>query len=142
MKLKTKIQLFSSLFMLVLIVLVNTSIYILFYKISINNIINNLNAQTKTIIETINENRDIQRNELLRAFLPSNGMIRVIDQNNKTITTVTKEESYRNLPVHFETGEKSEVITNANGKKIGINYKKIILYSGDIISIDDLNHLY
>jgi len=141
MKLKTKIQLFSSLFMLVLIVLVNTSIYILFYKISINNELNNLTAQTNTLIETINENRDIQRNELLRAFLPSNGMIRVIDQNNKTITTVTKEESYRNLPVHFETGEKSEVITNANGKKIGVIYKPIILDSGEIMTLEVSNHL-
>src|SRR5690625_5545345 len=68
-------------------------------------------------------------------------MIRVIDQNNKTITTVTKEESYRNLPVHFETGEKSEVITNANGKKIGVIYKPIILDSGEIMTLEVSNHL-
>src|SRR5690625_6380332 len=68
-------------------------------------------------------------------------MIRVIDQNNKTITTVTKEEAYRNLPVHFETGEKSEVITNANGKKIGVIYKPIILDSGEIMTLEVSNHL-
>lgn len=141
MKLKTKIQLFSSLFMLVLIVLVNASIYILFYKISINNELNNLTDQTNTLVETINENRDIQRNELLRAFLPADGMIRVIDKNNKVMTTVTKDESYRNLHVQFQAGEKTEVIANSAGKKIGVMYKPIIIDSGEIMTLEVSTHL-
>src|SRR5690625_7351141 len=79
MKLRTKIQLFSSLFMLILILLINTSIYFLFYKISSEGEIEQLTAKTDTMVEALQA--DLPNSDLLEAFLPGNGMIRVYKED-------------------------------------------------------------
>ena len=61
MKLRTKITLFSSLFIFMIVLLINTIIYLLFYNISTDNELNQLSNQTDAILETLNENPDILR---------------------------------------------------------------------------------
>src|SRR5690625_7940713 len=98
MKLKTKIQLFTTVFMFILILFVNTSIYFLFYKTAAESELNELYDQTTKIVETLQSNPDIAENEILDAFLPTNGMIRVIQSNDETnINTFTKDKHYTKL---------------------------------------------
>src|SRR5699024_359373 len=115
MKLRTKIQLFSSLFILILVLLINTSVYYLFYKTSVDSELDQLAAQTNTMVETLNENPNIHIDELLKAFLPTNGMIRVYTENDNDplhIVTNTKLMDYRNLPGEFSRVESRTIVTN------------------------------
>src|SRR5690625_1708935 len=106
MKLQTKIHLFSSVFMLVLIVLINTAIYFLFYNVSADSELDQLAVQADIITETLNENPDIAEEELLKAFLPSDGMIRVIGKDSTTvIPTLTKKNEYRRLDSSYTRSE-------------------------------------
>ncbi len=142
MKLKTKIQLFSSLFMLLLIVLVNTSIYFLFYKISSDNEMELLSEQTNSIIENIRENPDIPKNELLRAFVPNNGLIRVVDKNDEELILTTKRKSYRDLAVKFSESEVREIVRDDSGLPIAVIIKPLIWENGEVVTLQVANYLF
>lgn len=133
MKLRTKIQLFSSLFMVVLIILINTSIYFLFYKNSVDSELNELAEQTVTIIETINDNPDIPPAELLKAFLPADGLIRVYPENGDPLVR-TKAERYLSFPGEYSATERREVITFEESKYATIS-KPIIWNNGDVVTL-------
>ncbi|HAM82223.1 sensor histidine kinase [Ornithinibacillus bavariensis] len=133
MKLRTKIQLFTSIFMLVLILLINTSIYFLFYKNSVDSEIKELAEQTVTIVSTINNNPDIPPTELLKAFLPADGMIRVFPKEGDPLVH-TKTKEYIDLPGSYSKAEKREVIT-INGKRFATVSKPIIWNTGDVVTI-------
>lgn len=142
MKLKTKIQLFSSLFMLLLVLIVNTSIYLLFYKMTTDNEMEQLSEQTNTIVETIKENPDIPKSDLLHAFLPSNGMVRVIDAGGEElIPTITKKQSYRQLDLEYSESENQEMIDSPTGEKVAVISKPIIWDDGSVATLQVSNYL-
>src|SRR5690625_2939467 len=104
MKLQVKIQLFSSLFMLLLILLINTSIYYMFYLTSTDSELSQLKSHALDIIEKLNAEPDIVKSELLEAYLPTNGMIRVTQEDGSPlIRTLTKQSEYTSLPKEYTT---------------------------------------
>ncbi len=142
MKLKTKIQLFSSLFILLIVVLANASIYFLFYKITTDNEVDQLVGQTNAIVETIKENPDLPKSELLHAFLPANGIIRIVDTEGKERTpTITKNPDYRNIALEFSHKESQEIISNDAGEKIAVISKPVIWEDGEIVTLQVGNYL-
>lgn len=142
MKLKTKIQLFSTLFMLVIVVLVNASIYFLFYKITTDNEKDALQEQTNTIVETINESPDLSKTELLHAFLPSNGIIRVVNaEGEELISTITKKPAYRHLDISFMDQEEKDIIESPTGEKVAVISKPIIWEDGQVATLQVGNYL-
>lgn len=142
MKLQTKIQLFSSLFMFLLLLLVNTSVYYLFQHTSLKNELNELSVQTDTIIETLNKNPTIPKNELLHAFLPTNGMIRVFQSSNELlIPTLTKKDEYRELPGEFSNKEIRDIIKHSSHVKVASISKPMIWETGEVVTIQAVNFL-
>src|SRR5690625_297557 len=143
MKLKTKIQLFSSLFMLVIVVLVNTSIYFLFSKITTDNEIEQLSTLTNSIVETIKENPDIPKSELLHAFLPANGIIRIVDVDGKElIPTITKDVEYRQMDLTYSNQEVQKVMNGPKGEKVAVISKPIIWDDGQVATLQVGNYLF
>ena len=142
MKLKTKIQLFSSLFMLLLIVLVNTSIYFLFYKISADNELDQLSDQTNAIVEAVHSNPDIPKNQLLHPFVPANGLIRIIDESgNDLIPTLTKRLVFQELPSTYSVQETQDVTKDLKGSHIAVITKPIIWENGEVVTLQVANYL-
>ncbi|MFD1361995.1 ATP-binding protein [Lentibacillus salinarum] len=134
MKLSVKIRLFSSLFMLVVILLVNASIYYLFHTISLDRELDDLTAHTNEIVETLNRNPDIPKRDMLEAFLPTEGMIRVIDEHGANIIQVMKAD-YTGLPADYVTGETSSVISMSNQPDFATVTKPIIWENGDVVTL-------
>src|SRR5690625_759097 len=142
MKLKTKIQLFSSLFMLLLIVLVNTSIYFLFYKISADNELDQLSDQTNAIVEAVHSNPYIPKNQLLHPFVPANGLIRIIDESgNDLIPTLTKRLVFQELPSTYSVQETQDVTKDQKGSHIAVITKPIIWENGEVVTLQVANYL-
>lgn len=136
MKLQTKIQLFTSLFMLILVILINAAVYFLFYKISDANEVEELKGQTNQIVETLSANPEIPQKDLLRAFLPEKGMIRVYAADtSQAIATVTKEAEYRFTPGEFSDAESSEVIKQRGEPRTVLITKPIIWDDGTVVSL-------
>ncbi|MFD2627214.1 sensor histidine kinase [Oceanobacillus kapialis] len=129
MKLRTKIQLFSSIFILILILLVNTAIYFLFYKISTDSRLDQLAEQTTTIVEALNSNPAIATNEFMKAYLPQDGMIRVIDQDGTAfLTELNDNYSFRD-PVFTET-EQQEIVSPKGAPDVAVVSRPIIWNNG------------
>lgn len=142
MKLQTKIQLFTTVFMVSLILLVNASIYFLFYQISAKSELNELQDQTNSIVQNLQSNPDIVKNELLSVFLPTNGMIRVTkDDGEPAVRTITKKGDFTNLPREYSTKESREIIKNANGTNVAVIEKPIIWHDGSIVTLQVSQHL-
>lgn len=142
MKLRTKIQLFSSLFMIILIILINTSIYFLFYKISADSELEQLDEQMTTIVETLNSNPGIDQNELLEAYLPTDGMIRVIQSDGDSlIKTLTKESKFTSLPKKYTSTEIHEIVKRDDGTNVAVIEKPIIWSDGQIVTLQISKHL-
>src|SRR5690625_4252147 len=142
MKLRTKIQLFSSLFMIILIILINTSIYFLFYKISANSELDQLDEQMTAIVENLNDHPDTAQNELLNAYVPTDGMIRVIKADGSPlINTLTKQSEYTSLPKKYTTTEIHEIVKRDDGTNVAVIEKPIIWSDGEIVTLQISKHL-
>ncbi|TFJ92075.1 HAMP domain-containing sensor histidine kinase [Lentibacillus salicampi] len=140
MKLSVKIRLFSSLFMLVLILLVNTSIYYLFHTISLDRELADLSTQTNEIAETLNRNPDIPKRELLEAFLPTEGMIRVIGESGSFSAQVMKAD-YTDLPANYVTSETRSIINMKDQPDFATVAKPIIWEDGNVVTLQVYKHL-
>lgn len=142
MKLRMKIQLFSSLFMLILILLINTAVYFMFDKISTTSELDKLVNQTNTIVETLQVNADIPKRDLLSASLGANSMIRVFERDKvEPKLTVTKESEYRHLPGKFSDSESHTIKKSEDGTKIAIVSKPIIWDDGEIVTLENTEYL-
>lgn len=133
MKLRTKIQIFTSFFMFLFILMINASIYYLFYQNSVETELTELTEQTNTIIATVNENPDIPPGELIKAFLPADGIIRVYPESGDPLVH-SKSADYFDLPGGYGTSEVREVIT-FEGNRYATVSKPIIWNDGDIVTL-------
>lgn len=146
MTLRKKIIFFSTVFMLILILIVNTAIYFLFYQSASQGELDQLTTHADTLTETIGKNSSVSQEEmreLLTAYLPTNGMIRVIDENEKEVVNQRKPNQDENLPIEYTTTEKREVIS-FNQMDIAVVTKPIIWQNGEIVTIqvsDRLIHM-
>lgn len=135
MKLRTKIQLFSSIFILILMLLINASIYILFYKQSAERELDDLSIQTDEMVKIINENPDISRKDLLDAFLPSNGMIQVVSKSEDVILRRKKPIDHGDLHGAFYNKEIQKVTKNDLGHNVAIVSKPIIWGDEELVTV-------
>ncbi|CAM5217448.1 histidine kinase OS=Ureibacillus acetophenoni OX=614649 GN=SAMN05877842_1086 PE=4 SV=1 [Ureibacillus acetophenoni] len=90
MKLRTKIHLFTTLLMLVLIILVNFGVYKLYEQLSINTEYKQLELRGEELVTTFNQLTTISDPYIvLRSYMPSNGAIRVAKENGDELLTVS-----------------------------------------------------
>lgn len=134
MKLRTKIQLFTSFFMFVFILLINASIYFLFYQNSVDSELDELAEQVNTILVAINQNEEIPPSELLKAFLPADGIIRIYTENGSPLVVHTKSSDYLGLPGEYSKSETREVLTYYGDRYATVS-KPIIWNNGEIVTL-------
>lgn len=131
MKLKTKIIVFSSLFMLIVVMLMNAAIYYLFYKINTNNELRELQSTTEHVIEALIQNPDVNQSAMMEAYLPANGMIRVIIESGVPIIEQTRSGEYRSLPWQYQNFETSKIVRTKSAPSIAVVEKPMIWQSGE-----------
>ncbi|WP_042142401.1 ATP-binding protein [Paucisalibacillus sp. EB02] len=140
MKLRTKIQLFTSIFMLVLIIFINASIYFLFYQNSVESELDELTDQTTTIISRMKENQDIPPGELLKAFIPADGMIRVYPEIGEPLVRSKPDIDYENFPGEYSNTEVREVITYQEDRYAVVS-RPIIWSTSEIVTLQIVRQL-
>ncbi|WP_078382419.1 sensor histidine kinase [Sutcliffiella halmapala] len=107
MKIKSKILLLSSVWLVLILLLINGSIYFLFQKIIFNNETNRVTEHTKAVVTAANEAiaADVIHEDLrllFRAYLPTNGMIRIITEETSSSLTISKKAYMKQLPTKYE----------------------------------------
>src|SRR5699024_6774083 len=116
--------LFSSLFMLILILLVNASIYYLFYQISTDSELEQLMEQTDTMVQELADKSEVTR-ELFLAYLPANGMARVFPEAGQPLEWHYKGNAYTNLEGEFNTTESQNIVSSVDGSNVAVVSKPI-----------------
>lgn len=96
MKLKSKIHLFTTLLMLVLLILMNSSVYLLYEHLAINTEYKQLKSRGEELLVAITQmEQDADPSMILRAYMPTNGAIRIegvtsVSSPNIQIPTIEK----------------------------------------------------
>ncbi|WP_152656165.1 HAMP domain-containing histidine kinase [Oceanobacillus sp. CFH 90083] len=146
MTLRKKIILFSSVFMFLVIVISHTAIYFLFYRTASSGEIDQLSVQADALVEGLARSNSISeeaRSDLLSAYLPANGMIRIIDETGADIIPIqTKSQQYQNLEKNYTASETSRIVQdNDTGSNFAIIEKPVIWENGDIVTVQVANEL-
>ncbi|WP_066295109.1 sensor histidine kinase [Bacillus sp. FJAT-29937] len=137
MKLSNKINLNTAVLFTFLLVIMNISIYFLFNNLLINSELETAREEMKMTSMTFNKYLEtIPEKELLRSYLPVEGMILIVRPDTKKSSAVTslneKELSKQN--VEYYTGEVSkEVIINK--RAYAFHSMPIILPDGNIANL-------
>lgn len=93
MKLKTKIHIFSTILMLLILVLMTIGIYFMYEKMAYDTEYKQLLDESQELVTSISQTSNINDPAtILIAYIPSNGAIRIMDKNGKMIVTVQSME--------------------------------------------------
>ncbi|MCL6570907.1 MAG: HAMP domain-containing protein [Bacillus sp. (in: Bacteria)] len=137
MKLRNKINLYTAVLFAALLILMNISVYITFSKLILDS---ELNTATKEVEKTTNDIGKslgtIPEAELLRSYVPINGMIQFVTADNLAISTVTSpsEQNLIGRNATFNQGEVSKSIVYQK-RTYTFESMPIILLDGSVANL-------
>ncbi len=138
MKLRNKINLYTAFLFILLILLMNSSIFMVFNNMMIEKELEQISAETEKIANEVSEGiKQVDPNQLLQAYVPVDGMIRVLSSGGLSVApdnTSISEKTLSKIQKTYYTGEKSEVIKYEN-KSYAFSVSPIIWTDGSIVSL-------
>ncbi|MBD1383553.1 sensor histidine kinase [Metabacillus arenae] len=135
MNIKNRITLFSTVWMLIILLITNGSIYFLFQKNMTDNALERMETQMDNIIEGINFSKaNVDIKQLLNAYLPANSMIRIISKEDQKIHSYTKDEKLEKLDIKYRENQHTEV-KQSNGTIYTVAQHPIIWTNGEVVSL-------
>ncbi|MDQ0231409.1 sensor histidine kinase [Metabacillus malikii] len=137
MKLRNQINLYTVALVIVLILLMNFSIYAVFSHLITDNELQRSKAETEKIAVALSEGiNTVKPRDLLRAYVPIDGMVQVISEERKPLTTITSvtETGLKDQDVSYHPGETSSIITYKQ-KKYTLTSLPIIWSDGTVVSL-------
>jgi signal transduction histidine kinase len=142
MKLKTKIHLYTSIWLLILLMLVHTAVYLIFSSALTSKDAARLADETDNIAEALHtaETQGVALQDMLQAYLPANGMVRIVNADQKAVMTITKEKAYKDFPLTFHSGETTDV-TKHKGKLFAAAAVPVIWTDGQVVSLQLVERL-
>ncbi|CAH0135929.1 Signal transduction histidine-protein kinase ArlS [Peribacillus simplex] len=118
MKIRTKIQSYSSLFLSVMLILLSIIVLIAFLWISVERERDLLDDQASLIEENILTNDLISGDsDLMEPYIPDDGMVRIFDTDGRLVKTFTDEEDLKGLAVKA-INENGYDFTKADGEYV------------------------
>ncbi|MDM5339911.1 ATP-binding protein [Fictibacillus enclensis] len=138
MKIKTKIQLLSTVWLFIMILFINSCIYFMFYKLSTESERDRLTRQTEIIAQAVKPHMASKADavDLLRAYIPSNGMIRIISGSNKAVLVIEKDNhQLTDLRSRFTSSQSADIFKN-DGKLSVRSTIPLIWSDGNIVTLE------
>ncbi|MCG7407765.1 HAMP domain-containing histidine kinase [Paenibacillus sp. ACRRX] len=138
---RRKIHLLTTVWLMLITIIINVSIYIIFANMTTKESLARIHAKAEQITEAVHplpsstSEEQAATGDVLRAFLPVNGMIRLIQNNEKSALTITKEPEYTQLPLLYETREHTQ-LHKVNGNMYAVAYFPIIWQDGSVVALE------
>ena len=119
MKLKNKITLLTSVWVICILLFVDFTVYLLFIRIATENEKESLLTKSAQIIEKIGQNALIQNTKIdeLKLLLPGDTSIRIINAQSTVISLIHVEEGF-DLPPPKQVTEKESELTEGNESNV------------------------
>lgn len=132
MKLKNKIHLGSTLLMLIILLVLMTVIYFTFSRLSYSTEVSQLETEVETIVTTFNANPTNDPRAVLRAFVPPNGLIKVMQAGTELVPESRDPQTTDEFPDEVE--ETSGTI-RVDGDLFAYVKSPVIWTDGEIASL-------
>ncbi|PWU70145.1 HAMP domain-containing sensor histidine kinase [Gracilibacillus dipsosauri] len=146
MTLRTKIQIFLSALMIVFILLLNGSVYFLYQNRMSENEIDRVKSDAIQIMEALAKQdkiaADTNTKELLQAFLPANGLIRIFREDGEFLNRTTADGKFFDWPYHYTTKEEITLSKDKNGNSYVQVATPIIWNDGSVVTLQVSEALY
>ena len=112
MRLRSKINLYTTVMFICLLLLINGAIFVSFSRMTLNSELERTAAEAKQTIKGIQSGTTIPTEDLLRAYAPTNGMLQIVNADGSTdaAATASGHQNLRQAPVTFYQKEKREII--------------------------------
>ncbi len=137
MKLRHKINLYTLVLFAVLLVLMNVTVYFTFSKLILDSELTTASKEMERTTSDIGKSLGtIPESNLLRSYVPINGMIQLVTADNRKIFSVTSqpEQNLINRNTKYMPGEMSKFITYQN-KSYSFVSMPLILLDGRVANL-------
>ena len=143
MKLRTKIQIFASVALFIVILLINVAIFFLFQKISLEAEVERVREEANVIMEALASSMEseVNPNALLKAYIPTNGMVRIINSEEVALQSITKNSDYYQVPVQYVTTETREIFRGNDDAPFVVISTPFIWEDGQVVTLQVSEHL-
>lgn len=143
MKLKSKIHFYSSVLFAALLVIMNLSIYLVFSEMSVNSGREETDAKTETTAERLRQSAGIiPEADLLRAYVPIDGMLRIVTQDGKNAAMVTSSselELSKRPPLYYP--RKHTEVVKEGGHTYALASVPVIWIGGEVVNVQVMESL-
>ncbi|HWO97659.1 MAG TPA: HAMP domain-containing sensor histidine kinase [Bacillus sp. (in: firmicutes)] len=137
MKLRNKINLYTTVLFIILLLIMNVSIYLVFSHLMVTSELDRAEAETEKIAKGVSENVDrISPNDLLRAYLPIDGMIKILKEGQRKGIAITSETEHAlsKRESSFFPGENSEIIAYHEKRYVFVSHPMIWM-DGSVVNL-------
>ncbi|MBM7585486.1 signal transduction histidine kinase [Bacillus pakistanensis] len=110
MRLRRRIQLSTTVVLIMLLIAANTSIYFIFKNTTITSEINRLTNTLNNTVLQIHENPNSSMEQVLQAYLISDGMLRIVDRDNNSTIQVTRNKGYQHIQRKYDDDQFEKVV--------------------------------
>ncbi|GAA0134005.1 two-component system sensor histidine kinase YkoH [Paenibacillus sp. YSY-4.3] len=112
MKLRSKINLYTTVIFVCLLILINGAIYFSFSRMMYNHELDRAKEEAVKTSKGIQAGSSVPPQALLRAYVPINGMLRIVKSDGTSIAAVTAsdEQDLLDLPIKYHRGELRKII--------------------------------
>jgi two-component system, OmpR family, sensor histidine kinase ArlS len=135
MKLKTKIHVFTTLLAVLVFTVMNGITYYLFEQMSFSGAAAPLRADTNQAVAKLSTTDSLPEiKTILRAYVPADGAIQLIDQGGKMLASVETTEGLHNLKVQTSP-EENFTLTKKNGNQVMTIHSAVLLSNGSVAKL-------
>ncbi|ANC77301.1 two-component sensor histidine kinase [Fictibacillus phosphorivorans] len=139
MNIKNRITLFSTVWLLIILLVTNSGIYLLFQKNLHDNALEGTETRMESLTEAVKTSTETKMNmtQLLRAYLPGDSMIRIITGDNRVAATssrITDDDKVQEIKPTYRPNQYSEVKT-LNGMVYTVSQHPVIWTDGEVVSL-------
>lgn len=135
MKLKTKINLFSTLLTLFIITTSFTGIFLIYQKLAFQNEYTQLQNRAGELMSGMSKvDANVNISSFLRAYIPSNGALRIVDENDEQLMNMQATATVERIPFVLEENADYTISYWKDMPIIATNYP-LIWSTGEVVTL-------
>lgn len=133
MKLNRRIILVTTVWLFIILLVVNSAVYLFFKQFMEESELNQISDQGQAAIETIGNHPTPSL--LMDNYLIGEGMLRVVRSDDRIGKTLTKNPAYRNIPATYTTSQEAAIVSYENAE-YAISRQPLIWDDGSIVTLE------
>ncbi|MFB4160414.1 ATP-binding protein [Geomicrobium sp. JSM 1781026] len=139
MKLRTKLQVAAAITLVLFVALTNTIVYHVYETISAESELERVQGQSESIAELVSSaiENDLPVQQILsETYVPNDGMVRIINQNDETVTTITREQRFLQFPTRYTNQHEANTQMTDEDERFAFVYTPIVWEDGTIVTLE------